>query len=138
MAFRHYSSPKVSRRPSLAMLSRTLLELPLPLPTKDSGSVLARPKSQIFTLHSLSIKMLAGLISRCMTLALWTNLMARIKLYIKLLIWSSLSYFLFEKLRSCLRSVSIYSITTKTPYLLSFSYVIIKSNSLTVYLFFGI
>jgi hypothetical protein len=60
MAFFTASSPDVYLRRLFIMLSRILLELPLPCPTQLSGIVLARPKSQILMLQSASIRILAG------------------------------------------------------------------------------
>ena len=55
----------------LRMESRILLELPEPFPVRLSGKLLDIPKSHIFTWQSLFIKRLAGLKSRCTTLAEW-------------------------------------------------------------------
>ena len=53
------------------------------------GKVLAKPKSQILTLQSLSIKILAGFISLWMTLAECKNLRPHRRLYIITIICSS-------------------------------------------------
>ena len=109
------SIPPSSISLSCIMLSRILLELPLPLPISESGRDLDSPKSQIFTLRSLSIRIFAGLISRCITLALWRNLMAHIKLYISLDATYSVRFASFALLRSFFKSKSMHSITMKTP-----------------------
>ena len=76
-----------------------------------SGKLLLNPKSQILTWHSLSIRMLPGLISLCMTFAECKKLMAQSMLYKMVVTCCSLKSILTELFRTFLRSDSMYSRT---------------------------
>ena len=132
MALLQTSSPEDSRNFPCFKPSLVLLELPLPLPTNDSGSVLARPKSQSFTSHLSLTRILAGFKSRCITFALWMNLRAQIKLYNIAYAWSSVNSTWDDLLRIYLRSFGKCSMTMKMPVESFFSWTTIRSKSLTV------
>ena len=76
------------------MLSLILLVLPLPLPMILAGSDLDNPKSHILTLQFESMRILAGLISLCIMLALCKNLMPHNKLYKIQMTWASCRFIL--------------------------------------------
>ena len=56
-----------------------------------SGMGLERPKSQSFIWQSMSTRMLAGFISRCIRLALCRKLMEQRVLYRMVIAWSSVN-----------------------------------------------
>ena len=80
-------------------------------PLKVSGRVLDMPKSQMNTLQWLSMSILAGLMSRWITLALWMYLRALKALYS--ITFTCSSDRSCDKLRKDLRSCSWYDVTRK-------------------------
>ena len=99
----------------LRMLSLILFVFPLPLPTMLAGRDLDKPKSHNLTLQLESMRMLAGLISLCMMLALCRNLMPHNKLYKIQITCASCRQILGYQWIIFLRSLSTYSMTINIP-----------------------
>lgn len=104
----------VSSIPNLITPSRSLFVLPDPCPIALSGSDLAKPKSQSLIWQFSSIRIFAGLISRCKMLAECKNFIAVSRLYSVATVWSMLKSF-FSYIKVVLRSPYIKSITINRP-----------------------
>ena len=69
MAYLNFLLRELFDYSAFSILSRTRFEFPLPLPMWQLGSDLERPKSHIFTLQSIFIRIFEGLRSLCMMFA---------------------------------------------------------------------
>ena len=108
------------------------------VPSNDNvGTVLAKPKSQSLTWQLQSIRMLDGLKSLCITLAVCKKLVQVRMLYRRTLTCPSSKSILCDLLRTLLRSEQTYSMTMKI-WSCSPSFTWIRSSSLGVKMLFFI